>query len=124
MNNDFKFKKKFGQNFLTDDNIINNIITRSEVDKDTLVIEIGPGAGALTKKLSTVSKNVLCYEIDDTLKEILDNNLQECDNVEIVFKDFLKSNPLEDIKKYEYKKLYVVANLPYYIKIQIYHTTF
>ena len=119
MNNDFKFKKKFGQNFLTDDNIINNIITRSEVDKDTLVIEIGPGAGALTKKLSTVSKNVLCYEIDDTLKEILDNNLKNCNNVEIVFKDFLKSNPLEDIKKYEYKKLYVVANLPYYITTPI-----
>ena len=115
----FNLKKMFGQNFIIDENIINNIITSANIDKDTLVIEIGPGAGSLTYKLSQYSKNVLCYEIDTTLKELLQDNLKDCDNVEIIFKDFLKSNVLEDIKKYSYKKLYVVANLPYYITTPI-----
>ena len=115
----FNLKKMFGQNFIIDENIINNIINSANIDKDTLVIEIGPGAGSLTYKLSCFSKNVLCYEIDTTLKELLQDNLSECNNVEIIFKDFLKANLLEDIKKYNYKKLYVVANLPYYITTPI-----
>ena len=115
----FNLKKMFGQNFIIDENIINNIIMSAEIDKDTLVIEIGPGAGSLTYKLSQYSKNVLCYEIDTTLKELLEDNLKESNNVEIIFKDFLKANVLEDIKKYSYKKLYVVANLPYYITTPI-----
>lgn len=117
--NDFNFKKKFGQNFIIDENIINNIVTKSNVDKDTLVIEIGPGAGSLTYFLAKYAKNILCYEIDTTLKDILADNLKEYDNVEIIYNDFLKSNIIEDIKKYEYKKLYVVANLPYYITTPI-----
>ena len=115
----FNLKKMFGQNFIIDENIINNIIKSANIDKDTLVIEIGPGAGSLSYKLSEYAKNVLCYEIDITLKELLQDNLSNCNNVDIVFKDFLKSNVLEDIKKYEYKKLYVVANLPYYITTPI-----
>ena len=115
----FNLKKMYGQNFIIDENIINNIINSSNIDKDTLVIEIGPGAGSLTNKLSKYSKNVLCYEIDTTLKELLEDNLSNCNNVEIIFKDFLKANVLEDIKKYDYKKLYVVANLPYYITTPI-----
>ena len=115
----FNLKKMYGQNFIIDENIINNIILSSNIDKDTLVIEIGPGAGSLTYKLSKYSKNVLCYEIDTTLKELLEDNLKDCNNVEIIFKDFLKANVLEDIKKYNYKKLYVVANLPYYITTPI-----
>ena len=115
----FNLKKMYGQNFIIDENIINNIINSSNIDKDTLVIEIGPGAGSLTNKLSKYSKNVLCYEIDTTLKELLEDNLSDCNNVEIIFKDFLKANVLEDIKKYDYKKLYVVANLPYYITTPI-----
>ena len=115
----FNLKKMFGQNFIIDENIISNIITKSQIDKDTLVIEIGPGAGSLTYALSKSSKNVLCYEIDTTLKELLNDNLSDCDNVEIVFKDFLKANVFDDIKKYNYKKLYVVANLPYYITTPI-----
>lgn len=115
----FNLKKMFGQNFIIDENIINNIIKSSDIDKDTLIIEIGPGAGSLTFKLSQYSKNVLCYEIDTTLKELLEDNLQECKNVDIIFKDFLKANVLDDIKKYDYKKLYVVANLPYYITTPI-----
>ena len=115
----FNLKKMFGQNFIIDENIINSIITKSGVDKDTLVIEIGPGAGSLTYKLSEYSKNVLCYEIDTTLKELLSDNLSGCSNVEIIYKDFLKADVFSDIKKYDYKKLYVVANLPYYITTPI-----
>ena len=115
----FNLKKMFGQNFIIDENIINNIINSANIDKDTLVIEIGPGAGSLTFKLSQYAKNVLCYEIDTTLKELLEDNLSECSNINIIFKDFLKANVLEDIKQYDYKKLYVVANLPYYITTPI-----
>ena len=113
-------KKMFGQNFIIDENIINNIISSSEIDSDTLVIEIGPGAGSLTYKLGHSAKNVLCYEIDTTLKDLLEDNLKELNNVDIIFKDFLQANVLEDIKKYDYKKLYVVANLPYYITCLLY----
>lgn len=115
----FNLKKMFGQNFIIDENIINNIITKANIDKSTLVIEIGPGAGSLTYKLSKYAKNVLCYEIDNSLSELLKDNLKGLDNVEIIYKDFLKANVLEDIKKYNYQKLYVVANLPYYITTPI-----
>ena len=115
----FNLKKMYGQNFIIDENTINNIIISSGIDKDTLVIEIGPGAGSLTYKLSKYSKNVICYEIDTTLKELLNDNLNDCNNVEVIFKDFLKCNVLSDIKKYDYKKMFVVANLPYYITTPI-----
>ena len=117
--NNFKFSKKFGQNFIIDENIINNIINKSEIDKNTLVIEIGPGAGSLTYKLAHVAKNVLAYEIDTNLKEILQENLKNESNIEIIFEDFLIRNVKEDLKKYQYNKLYVVANLPYYITTPI-----
>ena len=117
--NNFNFKKKFGQNFIIDENIIKNIVEKANVDKDTLVIEIGPGAGSLTNILALKAKNALCYEIDTTLKEILEDNLNEYNNVTIKFEDFLKSNVKEDLKRFEYKKLYVVANLPYYITTPI-----
>ncbi|MBP3461649.1 MAG: 16S rRNA (adenine(1518)-N(6)/adenine(1519)-N(6))-dimethyltransferase RsmA [Bacilli bacterium] len=115
----FNLKKIYGQNFIIDENIITNIINAANIDKETLVIEIGPGAGSLTYKLSEKAKNVICYEIDTTLKEVLNETLKEKENVEIVYQDFLKANVLEQIKKYEYKKLYVVANLPYYITTPI-----
>lgn len=115
----FNLKKKFGQNFIIDENIIKNIICKSEIDKDTLVIEIGPGAGSLTCGLANVAKNVICYEIDTTLEEILKENLKSFNNVDVFYKDFLQANIEEDIKKYDYKKLYVVANLPYYITTPI-----
>lgn len=117
--NNFNFKKKFGQNFIIDENIINGIINKSEIDSDSLVIEIGPGAGSLTYKLCKIAKNVLCYEIDDSLKDILSSNLEEYNNVDIIYKDFLVADVKNDIKKYNYSKLYVVANLPYYITTPI-----
>lgn len=115
----FQLKKKFGQNFIIDENVINSIIDKSGIDKDTLVIEVGPGAGSLTYKLGKSAKNVLCYEIDDTLKYVLEENIGELDNVEVIYQDFLKANVLKDLEKYSYSKLYVVANLPYYITTPI-----
>ena len=117
--NDFKFKKKFGQNFIVDQNIIDKIIESSGVDSDTMVIEIGPGAGSLTYKLACASHNVLCYEIDESLKDILSSNLSGLSNVDIKFCDFLSADVIDDLKKYSYDKLYVVANLPYYITTPI-----
>ena len=115
--NKFYFKKKYGQNFIKDNNIINSIIKKAEIDRDTLVIEIGPGGGALTNLLKEVSKNVIAYEIDSTVDELLKHNID--DKVEVIYDDFLKRDVLKDIKKYNYQKLYVVANLPYYITTPI-----
>ena len=114
---DFHFKKKYGQNFIIDKNIIYSIIKKSETDKDTLVIEIGPGSVSLTSELGKVAKNVIAYEIDESLKDILENNISS--NTKIIYGDFLKADVLFDIKEYDYKKLYVVANLPYYITTPI-----
>ena len=116
---DFNFKKKFGQNFLKDENILKNIVEKSNVDEDTLVIEIGVGSAFLTYYLSEKAKNVIGYEIDESLKEIINNQLKNKNNIEIIYNDFLKCNPIKDIEKYDFKKLYVVANLPYYITTPI-----
>mgnify|MGYP004494358453 FL=1 len=117
--NGFSLKKKFGQNFIIDENVINSIIDKSKIDKDTLVIEVGPGAGSLTYKLGMSAKNVVCYEIDTTLENVLKENIRDLNNVKVIYQDFLKANVLVDIKSYEYKKLYFVANLPYYITTPI-----
>lgn len=117
--NNFSFKKKFGQNFLLDQNLLNNIVSLGDIDKNTLVIEVGVGAAALTKKLSEKAKNVLGYEVDNTLEEPLKEILKDYKNVDIVFDDFLNRNINNDIKNYEYKNLILVANLPYYITTPI-----
>lgn len=115
----FNFKKKYGQNFLKDDSIPRKIVEAANILDDTLVIEIGPGAGALTKFLATRAKQVLAYEIDDSLEEILDTNLIGLDNVCVIYDDFLKRDILKDLSNYYYSHLYVVANLPYYITTPI-----
>ena len=107
----FDYKKSLGQNFLKDKNIINKIANSINPTKDDLIIEIGPGAGALTKELVKKESDVICFEIDTRLKEILeqiDNN-----KLTIVFKDFLSIN------QNKYKNLYFVGNLPYYITTAI-----
>ena len=116
---DFNFKKKFGQNFITDENIIDSIINKADIVGDTLVIEVGPGSGSLTYKLCAKAKQVVCFEIDVTLKEILSNNLKDYNNVDVIYEDFLKVNLNEILKKYRYKHLYLIANLPYYITTPI-----
>lgn len=117
--NDFNFKKNFGQNFIIDENTIERILELSNIEEESLVIEIGPGAGSLTQKLIQKAKNVLCYEIDTTLKPILDNAFKETKNIEIIYEDFLKRDIKKDIERYTYKHLLVIANLPYYITTPI-----
>lgn len=117
-NKKFNFKKKFGQNFIIDENIINNIIEKSNIDKETLVIEVGPGAGSLTDKLAVSAKKVIAFEIDETLEPILNNNLKNHNNIEIIYEDYLKIN-LDDYIKEKYEKIFLIANLPYYITTPI-----
>lgn len=111
----FEFKKSLGQNFISDENIVNKIVDRAMIDKDTLVIEIGPGAGSLSKKIVPLAGYAILYEIDKRLKEILERELAMYDNYKIIFNDFLLQNVKKDIEGYKYGKIYVVANLPYYI---------
>ena len=116
---EFRFKKKFGQNFLKDNNIVKKIVRCAEIDNNSLTIEVGPGAGIMTKELASLSTNVICYEIDEELKEQLNENLKDFDNINILFKDFLETNIKEDIKNYDYDNLYFVSNVPYYITTPI-----
>lgn len=115
----FEFKKSLGQNFIKDDNIIDKIVRYSDIDKETLVIEIGPGAGSLSKKIVPLSGFSLLYEIDTRLEDILDNVLGKYNNYKIIFGDFLKADLSNIRKDYNYNKIYVVANLPYYITTPI-----
>lgn len=111
--NGFAFKKQFGQNFITDKGLLERIVELSGVDGDSTVIEIGCGAGTLTKALSERAKSVTAYEIDTKLQPVLAQTLSGCDNVEVVFKDFLKLR-LDEIER-DMPPYRVVANLPYYI---------
>lgn len=116
---DVKFKKKFGQNFLKDNRFVKRIVEVSDVDSDSLVIEVGPGGGILTKELAMVAKNVVAYEIDRDLTSELEKKLVDFDNVEILFQDFLQADIVSDISNYSYKKLFFVSNVPYYITTPI-----
>ena len=119
MLNNFNFKKSLGQNFINDENIINKMVNSIDIDKNTLFIEIGPGAGILSKSILPKSKYSILYEIDTRLEDILDDTLKDYDNYKIIFNDFLKEDIKSEIVKYSYDKLYVVANLPYYITTPI-----
>ena len=116
---DVKFKKKFGQNFLKDINIVKKIVRSAEIDEKSLVIEVGPGGGIMTRELSMVADNVLAYEIDEELKEEHAKRLGDRDNITILFQDFLESDIVKDVEKYDYNKLYFVSNVPYYITTPI-----
>ena len=115
----FKHKKSLGQNFLKDKNIINKIVDSANIDKNTLVIEIGPGEGAMSELIVLKSMYTIMYEIDKRLEKVLSNKLFKYDNYKIIFNDFLKEDIKEEISKYKYNNLYVVANLPYYITTPI-----
>lgn len=115
----FEFKKSFGQNFLKDNNITEGIASAIDYKENNLVIEIGPGAGALTKKLLPRVDKAILYEIDTRLEVVLDMELEKFNNYELIFCDFLNRNVKEDLNKYEYDNLYIVANLPYYVTTPI-----
>ena len=112
--NNFTFSKKYGQNFIFDKNLLNAIIEDSEINSDDDVLEIGPGAGTLTKVIASKAKKVISYEIDKTLEPVLKENLFGVKNSKIIFADALKADikSIESNFDGEYK---IVANLPYYI---------
>ena len=111
-----KAKKKFGQNFLIDANIVEKI-AKNACDKDHITIEIGPGIGSLTQKLAKYSKEVISYEIDSSLIPVLKETLGDLDNVTVIEEDFLNT----DLGKASYhdEEIVVAANLPYYITTPI-----
>jgi len=116
----FRFKKSLGQNFLTDHNIIEKIIKVAGIDKNTNVIEIGPGAGALTKQLVNNAQYVLAYEIDNKLVNYLQEKFSDEDNIRILAQDFLTAKVEDDLTTLPpAEKTMVVANLPYYITTPI-----
>ena len=118
--NSFKFKHNFGQNFITDINLLNAIVKDANVLRTDNVLEIGTGAGTLTKQLSEATdKKVITVEIDKTLEPVLKQNLSECKNVEIKFGDILKFKPSELRQWFNNEPFKVVANLPYYISSPI-----
>ena len=113
----FDYKKSLGQNFLKDKNIIKKIEDSINPTEEDLIIEIGPGAGALTKELVKKKSEVICFEIDTRLKEILEQINSE--KLTIIYKDFLSIKINEYINQNKYKNLYFVGNLPYYITTAI-----
>ena len=114
---DYRHKKKYGQNFLKNKKVLIDIIDSIDVKDDDLVIEIGPGQGALTKYLKLYGCNLVCYEIDKDLKRYLDSFADN--KTRIIYEDFLKANVLKDISNIKYNNLYVIANLPYYVTTPI-----
>ena len=117
----FTFKKSFGQNFLTDTNILQKIVDTAEIDDQVNVIEIGPGIGALTEFLAERAAQVMAFEIDHRLVPILADTLRDFDNVTVVNEDILKVDLAQHIKNFKNPDLpiKVVANLPYYITTPI-----
>ena len=117
----FTLKKSFGQNFLTDTNILQKIVDTAEIDKNVNVIEIGPGIGALTEFLAESAAEVMAFEIDDRLVPILADTLRDFDNVTVVNQDILKVDLAQYIAEFKNPDLpiKVVANLPYYITTPI-----
>ncbi len=111
------FKKKYGQNFLTDDNILKKIYSCITPTPKDLIIEIGPGSGNLTKYLQKYNATIICFEIDTTLKKILDT--LENEKTKIIYTDFLQVELNEILKEYTYDNLYFIANIPYYITTPI-----
>ena len=109
----FRFKKQFGQNFISDTNLLKSIVEASGIDKETTVVEIGCGAGTLTRALAEAAKKVYAFDIDRDLQPVLADTLAGLDNVEVIFRDFNKLD-LKEFEK-EIEEYTVVANLPYYI---------
>lgn len=118
---DFNFKKKFGQNFLTDHNILTKITETADLSKEVNVIEIGPGIGSLTQYLLEEAAEVMAFEIDKSLIPILEETMAPYDNFTLVSADILKVDLLSEIQKFKNPNLpiKVVANLPYYITTPI-----
>ncbi|WP_071131091.1 16S rRNA (adenine(1518)-N(6)/adenine(1519)-N(6))-dimethyltransferase RsmA [Enterococcus timonensis] len=115
-----KTKKSLGQNFITDPNILEKIVTTAQLDKFTNVVEVGPGIGGLTEILAQHSKKVLAYELDQRLLPVLADTLQQYDNITVLHQDVLQAHLAKDFaENFEAGPVKVVANLPYYITTPI-----
>lgn len=112
-----KAKKRYGQNFLIDNNVIKKITDEVSSSSSDLIIEIGPGKGALTKELKKKDSYIIAYEIDTDLVTTLEKI--ENEKVKVIYKDILTTNIKEDINNINYSELYIVGNLPYYITTPI-----
>lgn len=116
----FNFSKALGQNFLIDGNIVRKIRIAAGVDKNTNVLEIGPGIGTLTEELASSAKRVVAVELDERLKPILEETLSDFENVKVIFSDVLKLDLKEMIEReFNGERISVVANLPYYVTTPI-----
>ena len=111
----FRFNKALGQNFISDTNLLKGIVTDSGITPDDVVVEIGTGAGTLTRQIASVAKQVYSFEVDQNLIPVHELSLSGIDNLQVIFRDVLK------MKDDEFKSIVgegefkVVANLPYYI---------
>ncbi len=120
-----KANKRYGQNFLIDDNILNEIVEVADITEEDLIIEIGPGLGNLTEYMIKKASYLLLVEIDENMIEVLENRFKENNNYTIISDDILKVNlndKIEEIKKntsLKFNNIKVVANLPYYITTPI-----
>ncbi len=112
----YRAKKKFGQNFLVEPNIIKKVV--EQINEDSIIIEIGAGLGAITQAVAVKARQVIAYEIDSELVEILNENLKEYENIKIVNEDFLKAD-LESLLNSYRQKVTIVSNLPYYITTEL-----
>ena len=117
MQNFIPAKKSLGQYFLQNENILKKIAESCSTNESDIIIEIGPGKGALTKHLIKKNSYLICYEIDERMKPILDkfNN----NKTKIIYQDFLKSDLKNDLKNLKYENIYIIANIPYYITTPI-----
>lgn len=116
----FRFQKKFGQNFLIDTHVLEKIIASAGITKDDFVLEIGPGIGTMTQYLCENARQVMAVEIDQNLIPILKDTLSEYDNVTVVNEDILKLDIVQVAQEYNQgRPIKVVANLPYYITTPI-----
>ncbi|MGN0466401.1 MAG: 16S rRNA (adenine(1518)-N(6)/adenine(1519)-N(6))-dimethyltransferase RsmA [Lachnospiraceae bacterium] len=117
---EFAFQKKFGQNFLIDGHVLDKIMRAADINKEDIVLEVGPGIGTMTQYLAEGAKKVIAVEIDKKLIPILKDTLSEYDNVTVLNQDILKLDFGEFFETYaEGRPIKVVANLPYYITTPI-----
>lgn len=112
-----KAKKSLGQNFLEDEIILQKIANSINTRNNDLIIEIGPGKGALTKYLKEKESFLICYELDERLENLLKK--MENEKTKIIFKDFLQADIIKDSKCFNYENIYIIANIPYYITTPI-----
>lgn len=112
---DFDYKKSLGQNFLVDENVKKKIVSSANIDEKSLIIEVGPGKGAISKYLVKLGVPVVAFEIDTRLKD----ELSKIENLEVIYCDFLNVDLNSVLSKYNYENVHLIANLPYYITTPI-----